>query len=75
MNFNIWEDSYNEYFIVDEGGNTINGPYAYKENAQIFLEMLEALIEAYYNMDSGNFKEIEELIKKVTGLSIEEVLQ
>jgi len=38
-------------------------------------EMLEALINAYCNMDSGNFKEIESVVKKATGMSITKVLE
>ena len=38
-------------------------------------EMLEALINAYCNMDSGNFEEIESVVKKATGLDITKVLE
>ena len=37
--------------------------------------MLEALIDAYCNMDSGNFKEIEAVVKKATGMNIAKVLE
>ena len=38
-------------------------------------DMLEVLINAYCNMDSGNFKEIESVVEKATGMSITKVLE
>ena len=41
----------------------------------VVSEMFEVLIDAYCNMDSGNFKKIESIVEKATGMNITEVLE
>lgn len=74
-----------EYCVVSESPNArasnvcnILDTFNPESDARLIAaapEMLEALIDAYCNMDSGNFKEIEAVVEKATGMNITKVLE
>jgi len=80
--FRVWEDSYNEYFIVDNGGNTISMPFGDKVTAQLFLKILEELLFLYDWMRHTEIDislvwmtNVGNTIEKATGLKIQEVIE